>query len=357
VELEKPAEERLIVSLSISQHATPDHFEMPPTDLSPEETTRRNLKERLIRNVVRATFIDLAKWAAAAALLKGCAEETPDSPILFGGIAASPLYNLYARCREAKRQLKKYDEKNDDLGQKFDFLSIIPASVFHATFGVLMHELGHKYAFELLYESSNPKISIDLDFSGKTVANTGQLSEIGASIGKDRSLLLTFAAGPIAHAASTVLQAAAASLMPNEEHRRSLILSAAIGYLCLIEYCFLGSDSGDFARMDDLGFPHTASVLVLTVPPILGRYLSDTGLKNSSVNGGDSPLRIGAASSLPQSTDSSAYSALKGRDCASICPFKPVPDYPRAGGLARGRAVKWRSSWRTSGCWPLVRAG
>jgi hypothetical protein len=51
-------------------------------------------------------------------------------------------------------------------------------------------------------------------------------------------------------------------------------------------------------------------------------YKSDLHrLKNSSINEGDSPLRNGVASSFPQSTDSSAYSAVNGRDCASSRPF------------------------------------
>ena len=39
-------------------------------------------------------------------------------------------------------------------------------------------------------------------------------------------------------------------------------------------------------------------------------------LKNSSVNEGDSPLRYRAANTCRKSSDSSANSALKGRDCA-----------------------------------------
>ena len=45
-------------------------------------------------------------------------------------------------------------------------------------------------------------------------------------------------------------------------------------------------------------------------------------LKNSFPGEGDSPLWKGAAIALPHLIDSSANSALKGRDCASLCPFK-----------------------------------
>jgi hypothetical protein len=77
-------------------------------------------------------------------------------------------------------------------------------------------------------------------------------------------------------------------------------------------------------------------------------------LKNSSVDGGDSPLRIWAASSLPQSTDISAYSALKGRDCASSCPFKgnrhEVVYVARRSGTLE-ELVVYRALYGDSGIW------
>jgi hypothetical protein len=48
-------------------------------------------------------------------------------------------------------------------------------------------------------------------------------------------------------------------------------------------------------------------------------------LKNSFINEGDSSSATGGHPSVPDQVKSSAYSPLKGRDCALGKPFKALP--------------------------------
>lgn len=256
---------------------------LPLDNLPSNETVREHYQDGLIRNAIRATLIDMAMWFGSAALIRAHAEETPDLSDVLTGMGVCFFLNILPRSVNAHLKFRGEDDSIERFGNIIRYsLSFATAYIFHTTFGTLMHELGHKYAAKLVYDLKDQKLVINPNGSGWVTSYAKNLSQVGDHLGANQSKLLLFAAGPIAQAASSILQWKASSWMPDQEHRRFFMMSAVIGYLHLINYSLQDIPTGDFAMMGECGFPHLASILTLMSAPVIAGCLSKFGLKQTT---------------------------------------------------------------------------
>lgn len=106
---------------------------------------------------------------------------------------------------------------------------------------IMAHEVGHAVAAEALFQGANPQITIHPFKGGVTSYHAGALTPLGQQYGRDGSLAITAAAGPLVDTAISVVTFAAGFAMRKKHPIAGGTLMGYAGMTMLNDTLYAGS--------------------------------------------------------------------------------------------------------------------
>lgn len=256
---------------------SPTQYYSPLPPLSPDNTTNRPLsdsavilsKEERVRRAARASLAESMVSLGFSGLAVYFMEANSSwirNPLLV--TTFSLLINFLLRIPNPSNKWMQFALRS--------LRSIVYSSIDQRTRDAIWHEFGHVCAFLLLYNKSDPSVTIIPSFfsaGGNTHSSHSKtLSEFGAALGFENSQLATSMAGTGASMAWNYagLILSTTLLGNHPEIKSHLRFSIAISVLKSIEYAlspyYLDCDknkSNDFCRMDESGISPTYAILFI----------------------------------------------------------------------------------------------